>query len=239
MPKYMHRALPETGAWRVHPNPAALPRLTGDGPGLNRYDDPLGEYAVRYVAENLTGAMLETMARFRPAPDAEALLSAVEGVDSADDPYFDRVDGLRDWLAVQQVGRVVLTDAQRQLLDVHDPELLRDLDKHPLVRAALDDSGLGTPLNPARLDEGVVRLGGPVGRTITQAFSGAVHDSLPGVAGLAYRSRLDDEEWCWALWGHIDVEVRSEPLDAAHRHHRRAVQHAAALLEIQIPAEWA
>lgn len=237
MPDYAQRPLPEGGAWRVHPDPAVLPRLFHDGPGLNRYDDPHGRYAVRYVAENLTGAILETMARFRPAPEAEALLAAIEGVPPDEDDHLDPVDGLRDWLAVQQVGRVTLAVAGR-LLDVHDPGLLRDLDKHPLVRAALEMSGLGPPLNPARLDEWIVRLGGPLGRPVTQALSRAVREWLPDVAGLAYRSRLDDEEWCWALWDDAEVEIGTDRLDAAHRHHRRAVQHSAQLLEIDIPPEW-
>jgi hypothetical protein len=221
----------------VHPNAAAVPRLSHDGHGLNRYDDPLGRYAVRYVAETLTGAMLETMARFRPAPEAEALLAAVEDVPADAHEHLDPVDGLQDWLAVQQVGRVTLA-APAPLLDVHDPALLRDLDKHPLVRAALAESGLGTPLDPARLDEGVVRLGGPLGRPVTQALSRAVREWLPDVAGLAYRSRLDDQEWCWALWEDTDVEVRVEALDTAHRHHRRAVQRAAQLLEVAVPPAW-
>jgi hypothetical protein len=37
---FAQRALPEAGAWRVHPDPIALPRLSHDGPGLNRSDDP-------------------------------------------------------------------------------------------------------------------------------------------------------------------------------------------------------
>ncbi len=237
MPDYAPRPLPESGAWRVHPQPDQLPRLTHDGPGLNRYDDPLGRYAVRYVAENLSGAMLETLARFRPAPAAEALLAAVEGVAADDVDHLEPVEGVRDWLAVQQLGRVSLA-ASGVLLDVHDAGLLRDLDKHPLVRAALEGSGLGTPLNPARLDEGIVRLGGALGRPVTQALGRAVRDWLPEVAGLAYRSPLDDEEWCWAIWDDTQVEIRVEPLDAAHRHHRRAVRHAAQLLEIALPPEW-
>jgi hypothetical protein len=237
VPDYTLRSLPEAGGWRVHPQPDLLPRLTHDGPGLNRYDDPLGRYAVRYVAENLSGAMLETLARFRRAPAAEALLAAVEGVTDDDVEHLDPVDGVRDWLAVQQLGRVSLA-TPGVLLDVHDPGLLRDLDKHPLVRAALEASGLGTPLNPARLDEGIVRLGGPLGRPVTQALGRAVREWLPEVAGLAYRSRLDDEEWCWAIWDDTDVEIRVEPLDPAHRHHRRAVQHAAQLLEIGLPPDW-
>ena len=238
MPVYPQRAIPVSGAWRIHPRPEMLPRLTHDGPGLNRYDDPYGQYTVRYVAENLTGALLETMARFRPAPEAEALLATVEGLDAESDDHLDPIDGLRDWLAVQRVGRVSLAEPGGEVVDVHDPALLRDLDKHPLIRAALDQSGLGTVLSPARLDEGIVRLGGPLGRPVTQAVGRAVREWLPTVAGLAYRSRLDDEEWCWALWDDTGVDVRAEPLNPAHRHHRRAVQHAAQLLEIQIPGEW-
>jgi hypothetical protein len=107
---YREVTLPEGGAFRVHPDPGALPRFTRDGPGRNRYDDPEGRYAVRYVAANLTGALLETMARFRPAPDAEARLAAVVGADpepgEADHP--DPAPGLADWLALQKVGRVRL-----------------------------------------------------------------------------------------------------------------------------------
>ncbi|WP_375479371.1 RES domain-containing protein [uncultured Jatrophihabitans sp.] len=234
---YARRPLPETGAWRVHPAPDVLPRLTDDGPGANRYDDPHARYAVRYVAENLTGALVETMARFRRAPAAEALLAAVEGVESDDERHLDPGDGVAGWLAVQNVARVALA-AGEPLIDVHDPQLLRDLDKHPLVRDALAESGLGTPLNPPRLDEGIVRLGGPHGRPVTQALSRAAREWLPDIAGLAYRSRLDDDEWCWAIWDTTDVRVDIEPLNPVQRHHRRAVQHAAHLLEIQTPEEW-
>jgi hypothetical protein len=126
-----------------------------------------------------------------------------------------------------------------QALDVHDPALLlRDVDKHPLVRAALIDSGFGTSLNPARLDEGIVRLGGQLGRLVTQALSRAVREWLPDIAGLAYQSRLDDDEWCWAIWDDTEVDLRVDRLDPAHRHHRRAVQQAAGILEIRLPSEW-
>ncbi|MDT4933427.1 MAG: hypothetical protein QOK11_1319 [Pseudonocardiales bacterium] len=42
VPHHAHRPLSEAGAWRVHPYPAALPRMSYDGPGPNRYDDPPG-----------------------------------------------------------------------------------------------------------------------------------------------------------------------------------------------------
>ena len=92
MPDYARRPLPEAGAWRVHPQPDVLPRLSHDGPGANRYDDP--------------------------------------------------VDGVRDWLAMQRVGRIDLA-APGPLLDVHDAELVRELDKHPLIREALEGRRCG------------------------------------------------------------------------------------------------
>lgn len=237
MSDYAAGPLPAGGGWRIHPEPAALPRLSHDGPGRNRYDDPTGTYAVRYVAQNLTGALLETMARFRPSPDAERLLAEVIGIEADDIEHADPTPGVADWLAAQNVGRVHLVD-DAPLIDVHDPDLLRELDKHPLVRAALENSGLGTTLNPPRLDEAVVRLGGPVGRPITQALSRAIREWRPEIAGVAYRSRLDDEEWCWALWDTTAVSVEVGPLDPATRHHRRAAQHAAATMEIVLPANW-
>jgi hypothetical protein len=208
-----------------------------DGPGPNRYDDPNGLYTVRYLAENLTGALLETMARFRPSPDAEALLASITGVEPDDLEHPDPAAGVADWLTHQHLGRITLAQPA-PLVDIHDPTLLRDLDKHPLVRAALQASGLGTPLNPARLDEAVVRLGGPVGRPITQALSRALREWHPDLAGLAYRSRIDDQEWCWALWNTTPVDITVEPLTPTHRHHRRAVQQAASALEITLPPHW-
>lgn len=70
--------LPGSGAVRVHPAPEALPQLRHEGPGRNRFDDPHGSFLMRYTAENLRGCLVETMARFRPNPAADALLAAVE-----------------------------------------------------------------------------------------------------------------------------------------------------------------
>lgn len=180
--------------------------------------------------------MLETMARFRPAPAAEALLAAVIGVEANEVDHADPLDGVRDWLSLQRVGRVRLAEPG-QLLDVHDTALLRDLDKHPLVRTAPETSGLGTPL-PARLDEGLVRLGGLLGRPVTQARSRAVREWLPQVrrAGLPITARR--RRMVLGNWDDTPVDVRTEPLDAPHRHHRRRAVRAAQILEISLPPEW-
>lgn len=231
------RALPDAGGWRVHPDPGRLPRLVDEGPGRNRYDDPYAVYGVRYVAEELTGCLIETMARFRPVPQVETRLRAVTGLGSGGPDFPDPTEGLSDWLAIQRVARIML-EQPAPLVDIHDPNLLAAIAKHPLVQSAIEGSGLGTRRNPAMLDEGVVRLGGRLGRPITQAVSRAIHDWFPHYAGIAYRSRLDDDEWCWALWEETAVTVEEEPLDPNRRHHRQAVHHAASQLEIVLPSHW-
>jgi hypothetical protein len=91
----------------------------------------------------------------------------VTGLEVDDLDHPDPAQGLEDWLKVQRVGRVTV-DEPTLLVDVHDPDLLNAVAKHPLVHAALAASGLGTGRTPAQLDEAVIRLPGPVGRPITQ-----------------------------------------------------------------------
>lgn len=235
----------------MHPDPATLPPSPVDGPGRNRFDDPLAQYAVRYVAKELTGCLVETLARFRPNAEAETRLRAIAGFDDpgartvpeADHP--DPAAGLEAWLERQQIGRLRIghsglpDGAGRWLPDVNTPLLLVHLDKHPMVRAALERSLLGTALTPARLDEAIVRLGGPVGRPITQALGRAVREWLPDARCLAYYSRIDDRERCWALWDTTPVSVHVAPLSREDAHHRQAVRRVAALLEIRLPTSWA
>lgn len=239
-PRHDTLQLPTDGAVRVHPEPAALPRLRHEGPGRNRFDDPLAGFVVRYAADTLHGCLIETLARFRPHPDTEALLRDIEGVD--DDPgepiYADPPLGLADWLAAQQVGHLQITSPTPQLVDIEEPALLDQLDKHPQVRAALDASGLGTPLDPARLDAAIIRLGGPVGRPITQAASRAVYEWVPGVDGIGYWSRLDSAERCWAIYDHVPVDVTVTALDPANHEHRDTVRSVAHRFEITLPPQW-
>lgn len=164
MSQHRQRPLPDGGGWRVHPDPGRLPRLTDEGPGRNRYDDPHGFYGVRYVAEELTGALLETMARFRPAPNAESRLAAVVGVDPDELDHHDPTQAVEDWLRAQRVARVTL-DEPRPLVDVHDPTLLAALAKHPLVKPpsrAVGSARDGTPPRWTRASSDLVdRSGAP------------------------------------------------------------------------------
>jgi hypothetical protein len=233
--------LPGNGAVRVHPEPAALPRLRHEGAGRNRFDDPLASFVVRYAADTLHGCLVETLARFRPHPDTEALLRDIAGVDDADpgEPlYIEPPLGLTDWLTVQQVGYLTITSPAPLLVDIEQPELLDHLDKHPQVRTALDDSGLGTPLDLARLDASTIRLGGPIGRPITQAASRAVYERVAGVDGIGYWSRLDSSERCWAIYDHVPVNVTVTPLDPANPGHRDTVRSVSRRFEITLAPPW-
>lgn len=64
---------PDLGAVRVHPDPAALPRLRHEGPGRNRFDDPQGAFVVRYAAYTLHRCLVETLSRFPPLGTIEDL----------------------------------------------------------------------------------------------------------------------------------------------------------------------
>ncbi len=240
-PRHDTLRLSTGGAVRVHPEPAALPRLRREGPGRSRFDDPLAAFVVRYAADTLHGCLVETLARFRPHPDTEALLRGIDGVEDSDPGealYAEPPAGLADWLAAQQVGHLQITSPAPLLVDIEQPELLDRLDKHPQVRAALDASGLGTPLDPARLDTAIIRLGGPVGRPLTQAVSRAVYEWVQGVDGIGYWSRLDSRERCWAIYDHVPVSVAVAPLGPAHNEHREAVRSVARRFEITLPTQW-
>jgi len=222
---------------RVHADPLYLPRPPLDPPGENRFDDPTGHFVVRYTGATLYACLVETMAWAR-REDVEAELATVAGIDPADrDPSMS--EGIGDWLASRKVARFTVED-ERSILDVNDAALLTQLDKHPLVRQAIEESGLGTPLEPQHLDEALIRLSGPTGRRITKAVSRAVYEWHPDAELLGYCSKHDDEAKCYAVYPSAlpwdATEVRQ--LDPARAEDRDAVQRVAALFEIDLPDRW-
>ena len=239
--QFLPLAFPPNGAVRVHPEPAALPRLRREGPGRNRFDDPAGIFTVRYAADTLHGCLVETMARFRPHPETESILAAIAGVDESDvhEPaYTNPVLGVAEWLAQQHVGRLEITSTTPLLVDVEHAAMLDALDAHPDVRTALNHSGLDAPDDPARLDAGIIRLSGPVGRPISQAVSRAIYEWLSGVDGIGYWSRLDSTERCWAIYDHAPVRLEVVPLDPQDAGHKDAVASVATRYEIPLPENW-
>ena len=228
-----HAPYPSAGTLRVHPAPEVLLAPEPERPGLNRFDDPDGRLGVRYTATRLIGCLRETLARFRPSPHAEATLTAISGIDPDDvDPPEDDTRAIADWLDAQRVGTVRVTSVG-PFIDIERDELLVGLDKHPRVRAAL------ATLDPAaRLDVAWVRLGGTIGRPVSQAVGVAVREWIPDALGIGYRSRLATDEPCWALWESTGVSVTSVALDPADPIHRDAVRTVAAAYEIDLPVIW-
>ncbi len=217
----------------MHPDPALLLPAEPEVPGRNRFDDPEGRVAVRYTATQLLTCLKETMARFRPNTEAEALLGSIEGVEPGD-VEWDATDttAVSEWLAAQQVGTVRVV-SPGVFVDVENDRALVALDKHPTVRSAvelLDPSG--------HLDTGLVRLGGRHGRRISQAVGTAVREWLPAALGVGYHSRLATDEACWAIWQETNVDISSAPLDPQNEQHREAVNRVAALFEIELPPDW-
>lgn len=204
-------------------------------PGLSRFDDPEKEYGIRYLANSLQGCLIELLARFRLNPDAEERLEAVEGVDLDEEkPELTREQGLADWLAKpQRIGSCHLTEPTH-LVDVNDGALLASLNLRPRIRLALSEAG------ETELDESTIRKRGEAGRRITQAVSRVLYEMEPRPGGLAYKSRLADEEQCWALYG--ETPVRFEPnmpeLSVRNPVHVRLVRETAKRFVVALPPDW-
>ena len=100
---------PHQGALRIHHDPTRLPiQRPADQPGRDRFDDPIGEFVMRYLSSDLRGCLVETMDRFRPDPKAEALLASISGSEDVPGKTPALVDGVDEWLTQQRVARVQL-----------------------------------------------------------------------------------------------------------------------------------
>jgi hypothetical protein len=122
---------PGDGTLRVSWDPTRLEgtrRVGQPGPSPaegNRFDDPLGEFLVRYTADRLRGCLVETMSRFRSAPTAETVLASIDGVEDGDfEP--DGLGGLQDWLGQQKIASI-RAPARVIAVDIDAAETLVDL----------------------------------------------------------------------------------------------------------------
>lgn len=197
-------------AWRVHRNPTALPSLPVDGESPpNRFDDPQREYRVRYWATNKRGAFIECLARFRSNDETQYRLRSRTGVDEKAEPRTR--PGIVPVAFLRNIKEVKarVSDPKHEFVDVAAPETHTELNKHPRVRRALRDSGLGAKGSSVDLDEATIRLPGPRGRRISQAVSRVVFEETEA-SGLHYTSRLDTTESCWAVFDWVKTKF-SEP----------------------------
>lgn len=228
---------PDAGLWRVHPDPQRLPLPPRDDEvPPNRFDDPHGVFAMRYTGGTLRACLLECMARWRTDPDTEERRSAVTGVE--EDHHDDRAEAIGAWLTEQRVGHLTVPTSSG-FVDLNDVRAQHLLGQHPDVRHALSlVKEAGAHVAP-ELDEATIRLSGPLGRGVTQAVSRAIYDHHPRPDGVTYRSRLDDDERLWALYGFVSVTFDSEkPLSPDDESHAEEVVSVAALWDLPLPAHW-
>jgi hypothetical protein len=162
------------------PDPLAWPPWEAVGGG--RFDDPARRVRVLYAASRRRGAFVESLAPFRPAL---ALLARLRDVAGADEPVPEaRVPA--DWYRRRAVGRLRLAPGQRWL-DLRSPatrEALRRALAAELLRLGMADLDLSGVVGPSR--------------ALTQAIAGWAHEQ--GYAGLAYASRIDQRQTCWAVF---------------------------------------
>lgn len=181
--KHILEAPPPAGPlYRVgrRPDPLALPPPTFAG--RERFDDPRGEFAVLYAAEQRVACFVETLAVYRPP--LEYIASMRSFWRGRTPPRLGLVPA--DWQRLRMVGTLHVAPGQRWLD-------LRAGPTYQALRVELAETvrRLGLP----DLDVSGVR--GP-SRELTQAIARWAFEC--GYHGIAYRSRFDDTFDCWALF---------------------------------------
>jgi hypothetical protein len=193
---------PALPLWRLGyaPEPLAWPEWKYAGGG--RFDDPQGQYRVLYGAEARRTCFAEVLAKFRLSMEILAQLSAVTGTD---DPVPAKGSVPSDWHLKRRSQQLLVTPDQRWLD-------LRSLSTLETLRTDL--AGLLVLENIPDLDAATAQ--GP-NRKATQAISRWAYDR--GYQGIVYRSRLDNEIGCWAIFedarfvpeGRVEIITRSDP----------------------------
>jgi len=225
----------------MHRTPAQLgPRE--HNPPRDRFDDPEFVYRVRYFATALRGAMLEVLDHFRPNADMEAAQSAITVSDDLIDILQEEPAGLvpERWLSQQRLICASAPEAAR-FVDVTDSAVLAELNQHPRVREVLSSELVRSTLGvAARLDEGTIRLVGPVGRAISQAVSHIVYSDDAHFAGITYQTRFQDGERCWAVFDdRVHVQFADlQALDITEREHIATLNEVARLYGLTLPINW-
>lgn len=163
------------------PDPLAWPPLQYAGDG--RFDDPLGEFRVLYIAEQRLACLVETLYRYRRPL---AVLAAERAV-STDEPAPASLAVLpAGWWRKRAFHRLRLATESRWLD-------LRSLDTRETLRPIF--ASLLTQLQLPELDLSAVY--GPW-RALTQGIARWAYER--GYAGLRYGSRYNEAFHCWAIF---------------------------------------
>jgi hypothetical protein len=223
------------GVFRLAIEPDRAPRPADTRvlqPG--RFDDPERLYRVVYMAASLLGCLLEKLNGFR---EHEATMALLLNVADVIDTRPVRSMVTEGWIAVHRLHGI---ECQRELMfiDVHDARTHAELNTWLDIQAALYD----TRGPDCFVDFGTIQLAGADGRRITQAISRGVYERLQSIDGLAYRSRLEPDIWCWAAYAdRVDgalAMTEGEALVPDNPTHRAALNSAALRLNLRLPDRW-
>jgi len=174
------------------PDPWAYPdwsQAGGDGTFGNRWDDPKSSYRVLYACSQRLGALIETLARFRPDPEVVAGLVAIDGED--DEIVLPPGHVPTSWFTSRVIGEATLSGPFADVTHSRSLAYLRDALAARVVHYGLDD-----------LDGAAIRFSAP--RRFTQEISRFVYECNDAgeqqFAGIRYASRLGDELENWAVF---------------------------------------
>jgi hypothetical protein len=153
-------------------------------PGINRFDDPAGEFRVLYAGESRRVCFLETLAPFRPGLSLLSQLKQIRVASAGADVPL--IDAIPDDFLTRLIGSFHLVPGQRWL-DFRSTETFQELrTEYPdlVLSLGYEDFDASHALG--------------ADRRLTQAISRLAHES--GFDGIVYKSRLDPTLDCWALF---------------------------------------
>ena len=172
------------------PNPWSWPNWSEAAPDRtfgNRWDDPDGNYRVLYASSSRLGALIETLARFRPDLEVVVELNEING--GGDPVAAGTVPA--EWFERRLMGVAELAGTYADIGAANSLAVLRS-------RLATRALHYGLP----EIDAAAIRLVSP--RAFTQEISRFVYESkttLGGAfSGIRYASRLDDATTNWAVF---------------------------------------
>ena len=172
------------------PDPWAWPDWSQaglDGTFGNRWDDSEGEYRVLYASSTRFGALLETLARFRPDLTVVAGLREIEGDDDALGPGTVP----REWFERRLMGVAELFGAYAEIGAAASLATIRSQLAEKALQHGLTD-----------VDAAAIRAAAPRGFTqeVSRFVYGNRTEEGAPLAGIRYRSRLDDDTDNWAVF---------------------------------------
>jgi hypothetical protein len=185
-----------------------------DGTFGNRFDDPGSarnipeweRFRAIYCATTLEGCFGETLAHFRRSFGLLAGVSAIED----DEPVIDEIDRPvipADWRTGRRMGQTWLSPTLRFVDFAHAEtwQLMRPILAPIAARFGLTDVDAAAAMSAHR--------------PLTQAFARYVFEQLddgqPRYAGIRYRSRLNLDWECWAVFD-CRMEHTPSPPQAIH-----------------------